>query len=340
VRALRFERLGSVNVRAVPEPTPGHGELLVRVTRAGICGTDRHLVSGDYPSAPPVTLGHELEGTVVDMGPGCSVTPGARLAIDPNISCLKCRYCRMGLVAHCVDLRAIGIHRDGGLAELVAVPERQAHELPADLPDGFGALCEPLACCVRAADHAAIRPGDSVAVLGGGVIGQLLCQLARLAGGDVILVTRQAGKRALAESLGATASVDPAISDVVEAISGSSGLVPGGVDVAFEAAGVEATLLQAIAVVRRAGRVVIVGAAPNSITVPISPFDLFARELLVVGSYLNPLTHGRAVQLVASGALDLEPLISKTIDLRDVPDMLSHPPATGEIKVQVGLAGP
>ena len=335
MRAVRLEHLGSVNVRAVPEPVPGHGELMVRVGRAGICGTDRHLMSGEYPSAPPVTLGHELEGTVIDRGPGCSIGTGARVAIDPNISCLKCRYCRMGLLAHCVDLRAIGVDRDGGLAEVVAVPELQAHELPLDLPAGFGALCEPLACCLRASDHAAISPGDSVAVLGGGVIGQLLCQLARRAGGDVVLVTRQPGKRALAESLGATATLDPAISDVVEAIWALPAWSPGGVDVAFEAAGVEETFHQAIAVVRRAGRVVVVGAAPSSMSVPISPFDLFARELQVVGSFLNPFTHGRAVQLAASGTLDLGPLISRTIDLSDVPSVLSRPPGKGEIKVQV-----
>ena len=104
---------------------------------------------------------------------------------------------------------------------------------------------------------------------------------------------------------------------------------------AFEAAGVEDTFHQAIAVVRRAGRVVVVGAAPSSMRVPISPFDLFARELNVMGSYLNPLTHGRAVQLAASGALDLQALITKTIDLSDVPGVLSRLPARGEIKVQV-----
>ncbi len=180
----------------------------------------------------------------------------------------------MGLVAHCVELRAIGVDRDGGLAPLVAVPERQAYEVPPDLPSGFGALCEPLACCLRASDLAAVRPGESVAVIGGGVIGQLLSQLARLAGGKVILVTRQPERRALAESLGASASIDPAAAEVAQAISGPSGLAPGGVDVAFEAAGVEDTFHQAIAVVRRAGRVVVVGAAPSSMRVPISPFEL------------------------------------------------------------------
>jgi L-iditol 2-dehydrogenase len=335
VRALRLEQLGSVSLRAVPPPVATAGEVVVRVTVAGICGSDRHLISGEYPAVPPVTLGHEFEGVVTEAGPGTTTTVGSRVAVDPNIACLNCRYCRMGLVAHCTNLRAIGVDRDGGLAELVSVPQRQAYELPDDLAPGLGALCEPLACCLRAMDHALVQPGDKVAVLGGGVIGQLLAQLARVSGARVVLVTRQKGRRDLAESLGAAATVDPLNTDVGEAIAGHHGFAPGGVDVAFEAAGVEDTFRKAMEVTRCAGKVVVVGAAPSSLTLPFSPFDLFARELQVIGSHLNPLTHGRAVEMAASGLLDLGPLITRTIDLSEVETVLTHPAAPGDVKVQV-----
>ena len=335
MKALRLEQIGSVHLRSVPVPPVAADEVLVEVTVAGICGSDRHLISGEYPGVPPVTLGHELEGVVKETGPGAAMAVGTRVAVDPNIACLNCRYCRMGLVSHCTDLHAVGVDRDGGLAEQVTVPQRQAYELPADLPPGFGALCEPLACCLRAMDHALVQPGDKVAVLGGGVMGQLLSQLARLAGARVVLVTRQPQRRALAESLGAVATLDPANGDVSEAISGRRGIAPGGVDVAFEAAGAADTFRQAVEVVRRAGKVVVVGAAPSSLTVPISPFDIFARELQVVGSHLNPLTHGRAVDLAASGLLDLRPLITRTVGLSDVKSVLMGPVGPGEVKVQV-----
>jgi L-iditol 2-dehydrogenase len=335
VRALRLEQLGSVSLRAVPPPVATAGEVVVRVTVAGICGSDRHLISGEYPAVPPITLGHEFEGVVTEAGPGTTTTVGSRVAVDPNIACLNCRYCRMGLVAHCTNLRAIGVDRDGGLAELVSVPQRQAYELPDDLAPGLGALCEPLACCLRAMDHALVQPGDKVAVLGGGVIGQLLAQLARVSGARVVLVTRQKGRRDLAESLGAAATVDPLNTDVGEAIGGHHGFAPGGVDVAFEAAGVEDTFRKAMEVTRCAGKVVVVGAAPSSLTLPFSPFDLFARELQVIGSHLNPLTHGRAVEMAASGLLDLGPLITRTIDLSEVETVLTHPAAPGDVKVQV-----
>jgi L-iditol 2-dehydrogenase len=335
MRAVRLARVGVVSVASVPEPVAGPGELLLRVDAAGICGSDRHLVSGEYPAAPPVTLGHELEGTVVATGAGCTVPLGARVAVDPNIPCRQCRYCDLGLVALCDHLRAIGVDVDGGLAELASVPGAQAHLLPDGLPLGYGALCEPLACCLRAIDHSGLGPGSTAAVLGGGVIGQMLSQLARLAGARVVLVTRQLRRRELAIALGASATVDPASRDVVEAVSGPQGWAPGGVDVAFEAAGVAGTFGEALAVARRGGRVVVVGAAPSSLTVPVSPFDIFARELQVVGSHLNPFTHGRAVALAASGQLDLSALVTATVSLSEVPELLGRGPATGEVKVQV-----
>ncbi len=333
MRAVRLQRVGTVQLESVPEPVPAEGELLLRVTAAGICGSDRHLLAGEYPAAPPVTLGHEVEGVVVGAGPGTSLPLGTRVAVDPNISCGACPYCRRGLVSHCGQLRAIGVDRDGGLADLVAVPQAQAYELPADLPTGFGALCEPLACCLRAMDQAGVQPGDSVAVFGGGVIGQLLAQLCRLAGASVLLVTRQAEKRALAERLGAQATMAPPSSDGAAAISGPQGFAPGGVDVAFEAAGVAATFVGSLQVVRRAGTVVVVGAAPASMTVPVRPFELFERELKVVGSHLNPLTHARAVELAASGRLALAPLVTSTIGLEEVPAAIAAKPPRGEVKV-------
>jgi L-iditol 2-dehydrogenase len=182
-------------------------------------------------------------------------------------------------------------------------------------------------------DQAGTGPGDTVAVFGGGVIGQMLAQLARLAGARVVLVTRQSQKRALAESLGAAATVAPSGPGTVGAINGPGGFAPGGVDVAFEAAGVAETFNQAMAVVRRAGTVVVVGAAPSSMTVPVRPFELFERELRLVGSHLNPLTHGRAVQMVASGSLDLGPLVTRTVGLAEVPDLLAREAGPGEVKV-------
>jgi threonine dehydrogenase-like Zn-dependent dehydrogenase len=176
----------------------------------------------------------------------------------------------------------------------------------------------------------------SVAIIGGGVIGQLMAQLARLAGAtSTILVTRQATRRALAERIGATATVNPSEVDVVRSILGPAGLSTDGVDVAIECVGAAETFEQCLAITRRGGTVLVVGVAPEDDFARIRPFDVFARELRIVGSYLNPQTHGRAVELAASGRIDLASLISHRVGLEEVPSILARGPEPGELKVIV-----
>jgi len=214
----RLVRPGEIRLVDEERPTPGAGELLIRIEVAGICGSDRHMFRGEYPTAANVTLGHEFCGIVEAAGLGVSrLLPGTRITADPNIACGHCAACRAGQVNLCSSLQALGVTRDGGFAEYAIVPETQAIALPADLDPLLGAFSEPLACCLHGIERAAIKPGQTVAVLGGGVIGLLMVQLARLAGASaVVLVTRQAERRALAERLGANATVDPAVSDVVK----------------------------------------------------------------------------------------------------------------------------
>ena len=239
MKAMRLESIGNLFVREIETPVPGPDDLLVRVEACGICGTDRHLLHGEFPSTPPVTLGHEFCGIVEAVGADVKgFKLGARITGDPNISCGRCPQCQAGRINLCRNLKAIGISRDGGFADYVIVPQKQAFEIPLDMPAAHGAFCEPLACCLHGIDMAEIKAGASVVVLGGGVIGLLTVQLARLAGATtVILSTRQEAKRKLAEELGATASIDPSERDLIAAITGPDGLVPGGVDVVIECAG-------------------------------------------------------------------------------------------------------
>lgn len=337
MKAMRLESIGNLFVREVETPVPGPEDLLVRVEACGICGTDRHLLHGEFPSTPPVTLGHEFCGIVEAMGADVKgLKLGARITGDPNISCGRCPQCQAGRVNLCRNLKAIGISRDGGFADYVIVPQKQAFEIPLSLDPTHGAFCEPLACCLHGIDMTEIKAGSSVVVLGGGVIGLLTVQLARLAGATtVILSTRQEAKRKLAEELGATASVDPSTSDIIAQIAGPAGLVPGGVDVVVECAGVAETVEQSTRLAKAGGTVVILGVMAQGETVRIEPFDVLFRELRVLGSFINPFTHRRAADLVASGVINVEKLISRKITLEEAPEVIRNPPAAGEVKVLV-----
>ena len=334
MRAVRLEAIGDMTIRMVEKLSAGPGEIIVRVLAAGICGSDRHMYKGEYPTAIPVTLGHEFCGLVEEVGEGVSSFVGGELVtVDPNIACGTCPACRRGRPNLCANLKAIGVTRDGGFADYVAVPCGQAFTLPADLDPVHGAFCEPLACCIHAIDKAKIRPGDSVAILGGGVIGLLMVQLARLAGADqIILITRQLSRREAALRLGATQVLNPTTADAVAAVKDAT---RGGADVVIECAGVPETLQTGLQMVRRGGVFVLFGVTPAGLEVPVLPFDLLVNEVEIRPAYLNPFTHARAAAMVASGILELDSLVTKTIGLEDVASVVGSAPLAGEIKVIV-----
>jgi 2-desacetyl-2-hydroxyethyl bacteriochlorophyllide A dehydrogenase len=337
MKAARLEAIGEIFVREVEKPSPGPKDLLVRVEACGICGTDRHLLLGEFPSRPPVTLGHEFCGIIEAMGGDVSgFAIGQRITGNPNIHCGRCDQCQVNRVNLCRNLQAIGIHRDGGFADYVIVPQKQAYALPLGLSPLHGAFCEPLACCLHGVDMAQIKTGSSVIVLGGGVIGLLTVQLARLAGAaQVVLVTRQAAKRRLAEELGATASLDPNAGDLIGAAAGPAGTLPGGADVVFECAGVAETVEQSARLARSGGTAVILGVMAQGAKVSFEPFDILFRELRIIGSFINPDTHGRAAAMIASGIIKVDPLISRTIPLSEAPEAIGNPALPGEVRALV-----
>jgi len=324
-RLLGIGRIETVNV-AIPDPAPG--EVLVQVAAAGICGTDRHLLHGEFPSTPPVTLGHEFSGIIVALGAGVSgIGIGARVTCDPNIACGTCDQCLAGRVNLCRNLSAVGIHRDGGFAEYCAFPAHRAVLLPDVMDLIHGAFCEPLACCIHGIDIGAPRAGEKVAVVGGGVIGMLALQLARNAGAQTMLITRQTAKRTLATSLGATlTAATPAE---------ARNHWPQGADLVVECAGVVETVEACPGLARSGGRIVVLGVLSAGQKVQIEPFDLLFREVQMLFSFVNPFTQARAVQMIASGAVDVAALISRRLTMAEAPAAIANPPLPGEIKALV-----
>lgn len=321
--ATRLTKVGDIQTVQVDKPAPGNGDIVIQVEAAGICGTDRHLYKGEFPSVPDTILGHEFSGIVVDPG-NSDLKNGTRVTCDPNTWCGDCGPCRHGRVNLCVNNIATGIARDGGFAEYCAFPAHKAHVLPADLNPLFGAFCEPLACTIHGMDIGDARAGERVIIIGGGVIGLLAVQLAKKAGGEVMLLTRNPAKQDLGRTLGA----DVTASTPEEALEHW----PDGAELVVECAGVEATVEMSPSITRTGGRIVVLGVLPQGTQVSIEPFDLLFREIQMHYSFLNPFTHERASKMIATGAIDVAPLITREISLNDVASIVANAAPNGEVR--------
>src|ERR1700759_3549473 len=223
MRAIVLNRPGSFRVAQVPDRTPGPGQIVVKVDCCGVCGTDLHIMDGEFPPTPyPITPGHEFAGTVAAVGPDVLIDLplGAPVAVDPSLYCGYCRRCRSGRDNLCENWAAIGDTVDGAFAEYVAVPPVNAHRLPQGAGARRGAMVEPLACAVHGLRRLGPLFGDSVLLTGAGTMGLLLLQLLVHSGaGPVTVVDRVPDRLAVARKLGAArvaASLDEMADDRFE----------------------------------------------------------------------------------------------------------------------------
>jgi 2-desacetyl-2-hydroxyethyl bacteriochlorophyllide A dehydrogenase len=322
MRAAVFLAPGRWEMQSRPCPDPGPGEALVRVAACGLCGTDLHIYHGRFPADFPVIPGHEFAGEVIAVGPGAAhIAAGDRVSVDPVIPDGVCDPCRRNLRHLCVNLRAPGIHLDGGFATHCVLPARQLLAIPASLGYEDAALLEPLACVLHGLDLVDIRPGDRAAIIGAGWIGLLMLQCVRLRGAARIVVSEPvAFKRERARALGADVVVDPAQTSITDAVAQTS---PGGVDLAIECVGSAATAGEAVALVREGGTVLFFGVAPTDAEITVRPFDIYRRELKIVGSFSTPHKHSHALRLAAGKRIELSSLVTHRFGLDQLDEAMT-----------------
>jgi len=298
----------------VPVPTVREGEVLVEIHYCGVCGTDVHQYHGVWELNVGATPGHEISGVIKEVGPGVkSLAPGDRVALNPGVTCQACEFCRGGRVDLCRNRVSTYHYSRGGFAEYTAVPERQIYKLPDNLALECGAFLEPAGACVHGIDRAAIKPGQKVAVLGGGAAGLMHMQLALLSGASQVFLSEpQEGRRRLAEELGATATVDPTHGDPVKTLKDLSN---GGLDVVIESAGLAVTVSQCFELVNRGGRIVLFGVCDPNDRVEFSPYHVFREEITVAGTVMIHDAFPRTLELLASEKLRVRPLISHMLPL-------------------------
>lgn len=316
-------------LRQLERPVAGPGEVVIRNRVCGVCGTDVHIYDGEPGSAqvsPPVVLGHEYAGEVTEVGPGVKhLSVGDHVTVDPNIYCGQCDHCRGGKKQLCHQMQAIGVTRNGGFAEYSLVPEGQAFLLEKEIPFEAGAMAEPLACCLHGIDQAGIRPGQTVCVIGGGAIGLMMLQLARLSGAARVLLSEPNEKRRqAARQLGADETVDPAIQEAVPRA-----------DVVIECVGNLPAVRSAFAFAKPGATVVLFSVPKPDAVFPLPLFEMYKKELTVKGSFVNPDTHALAVALINSGRIHFEPIITHRFSLDQLPEAIACQQGNDSIKVVV-----
>lgn len=323
MKAALFHGTGRpLEIATVPDPVPGPGAVLVRVAGCGLCHTDLHYLDHGVKTfkTPPLILGHEAAGTVAQLGEGVSgCAVGDRVLIPAVLSCGRCGDCRRGRENLCAELAMLGNNVDGAFAELVAVPARELVPVPASLPlERACIIADALSTPYHAVRRRArVRLGETVAVLGCGGVGLNLVQCATLAGGRVIAIDRSDERLRIALSLGAVETINPA--GVERLDKRVRQITDGGVDVAFEAIGSPRTVETAFNLLRRGGRLCVVGYSQEPAT--ISAARLMYHELEVVGSLgCGGGEYPEIVALVEAGRLRLDPIVSGTLPLAEIND--------------------
>lgn len=317
MKVALFEKAHSLTIASKPLREFRANEVLVKVQACGVCGTDVHIVEGSSRSTPPVILGHEFVGLAEDVGSDVQhIGRGLQVAVDPNIACGMCYYCRKGLVHLCANLKALGVDLDGGMAEFCIAPMQQVYALPERLAPNLSVFIEPVSCAIHGIDRANISIGDTVAILGGGTIGLLMLQLAKNAGAArTILVEPLEHKRRIATELGAEIVINPKETDTKSSIMDVTDV---GADVVIECAGTPPTAQLSLELVRRGGTVEFFGVCPIGEKILIEPNQVYFKELTIVGSYVNPNTFSRAIALLDSGKVRVDNFHTTTFPLEEV----------------------
>ena len=320
MQAVVFHGPGHWALEEFPRPRiETADDVLLRVDRVSICGTDIHILS-DPPGHPATSgsiLGHEYVATVTDIGDGViNVKPGDRVVIDPNITCGLCDYCRMGLTNVCENMTTLGIFRHGGLAEFNLAPAKALHKIDRDVPPERACLAEPLACVWHAFEKTNVVPGESVAILGAGPIGLLFLMLFKTAGaGRVFVIEPTDFRRQTAERLGADV-INPKSEDAAAEVKAITRI---GVDVAVDAAG--SLLPEALNLVRRGGRVILFGVNQNAER-SLNQYAITRYEASVIGSFIQRTAFPKVARILEAGTLQVEKLITHRLRLADVGDAL------------------
>ncbi len=316
----------------------GAGEVLIAVRRAGICGSDMHILHGSNPFARyPRIIGHEMAGTVETAGAGVTnVAVGDHVVVDPVVSCGHCHPCRTGRPNVCANLEVFGVHRDGGFRDRMVVPARNAIKVSPSLPFDVAALVEPLSVAANVLSRTGCTADDTVLIYGAGTVGITVLQVAKMFGARCIVADPDAARLRRAAAFGADATLQSGQQDVPAAVAGElDGLGP---SVVIDGAGVPALLGEACRVAAPAGRIGLLGFSPEPTSVVQQ--EIVRKELTIAGSRLNRRLMPQVIEWLEAGRLTPAAMITQTFpaeDARAAFDLVeTHPEQTVKVQLSFG----
>ena len=302
-----------MRIEEIEIPKISSNEVLIKMKRVGICGSDVHFyLHGRIASfivKNPLILGHECSGEIVEIGHDVSnLKPGQKVVIEPGFVCGKCFYCRLGRYNLCKDVKFYGAPPfHGAFAEYVTAPEQNVYPIPENMSYEEGAMIEPLAVGMMAAKMGKVSVNDAVAVLGAGPIGQMILQAAKVHGAPEIYVTDVIGYRLeYARKYGASEVINAATEDVINRIKDLTG--DEGADVVIDASGAPSAIRQAVEIVRPGGRIVLVGYPSSDVPLPIA--ELISKELTLQGIHRYANVYPAAIKAVSSGKAIVKPYVT------------------------------
>jgi 2-desacetyl-2-hydroxyethyl bacteriochlorophyllide A dehydrogenase len=315
MRAAIVESVGKVSVTTVPDPTPGPRDVVVRVAACGLCGTDLHILQGEFAPTLPIIPGHEFAGEIVGLGTDVTeLALGDLVAVDPSLYCHECHYCRIGRGNLCERWNAIGVSKPGGAAEYAVAPVANCVKLPEHIDVRDAALIEPLSCAVRGYDVLSSTLGAQVLIYGSGTMGLMMLELAKrtgAAGVDILDINPERLKTA--DRLGVSRSAGSA--DELETVRGW--------DVVIDATGNAKAIQDGLGRVAKGGTFLQFGVADYATTAVIEPYKIYNQEITITGSMAVLHSYERAAALFATGVLDPSVFISDRMPLEQYPEALA-----------------
>lgn len=325
MKAAVFKGKHNIKTEEIAVPEPKSGEVLIKVMACGICGTDIHIYEGDEgaaPTPPGTVLGHEFSGIVEKTGADVDdIKIGDRVCVDPNKLCGNCFFCRNATGHFCEKMIGIGTTVNGGFAKYCCVPQSQVYKILPSVSFEEAAMAEPVSCCMHGIDLCDIKTDDTVLIIGCGMIGLIMLQLAKNAGAaKLIVIEPNDEKRLFAEKLGADLCINPFSEDAEKTLK-KSGI--NRITKVIECAGRVETMEQAIQLAGKKSTVMLFGLTAPKDTISIKPFDIFKKELEIKASYINPYTQQRAVDAINQGRIDVKSMIYATANLKELPEILA-----------------